>query len=77
MTIDQNMFTTQTGTVDLVFQVSNTTQVLINGRKVIPQVNGMVREQLVVSPGNTTATVELYDKYGTSKQHYLYITYPQ
>lgn len=75
--IADTQYTTQTGEIDLVFQVENTERVLVNGVEVVPEVGGMVRSTQWVSVGKSTIAIDLYDKYGSHKRQYLYIVYPQ
>ena len=72
----QHIFST-TGKVELVFKVLNTKVITINGQKVIPSIDGVVRHEAYVARGHNVLAIDLYDGFSGKTREYIHITYPQ
>jgi len=75
--IAQDNLVSQEPSIIISFIVTNASEVVISGKEVIPQISGLVTEELFLQPGHNVFTIIAKDNYGSVESKNLYITYPQ
>jgi len=75
--IAENNITSLEPTLSVSFIVTNASAVTISEKEVIPQISGLVTEELSLQPGQNIFTIIAKDNYGSVESRDLYITYPQ